>query len=180
MRTFTAEDIRRCFATSTDFNEIFDAFQSALAQNLRDLEAYRRLFWNHALSPDEVRLFGEKLATHAPDVAHDVYLWLARMFEATLSETDNYELAFLYYRKAARARPETEEPYLGAAACYEADLNIPPLGNLIEFLREGTGRVGDPRALYRRLAHLHELAGDPDEADTCRRLAERDPGAPSP
>ncbi len=62
MRTYSVEEIRRCFSNSSDFNEIFDAFQSALSQNLKDVEPYRLLFWNHSLSPDEVRLFGEKLA----------------------------------------------------------------------------------------------------------------------
>ena len=179
MRTFTVDEIRRCFSTSSDFNEIFDAFQSALSQNLRDVEPYRLLFWNHSLTPDEVRLFGEKLAAQFPDLAYDVYLWLASMFEVTLSASDNYEMALHYYQKAALSKPDEEEPYLDACDCYEPDLNIPPLNSLIEFVRHGVHRVRNPRGLYRRLAHLYELAGDLDRADSCRRKAEGEPDSPA-
>jgi hypothetical protein len=98
VRSYTIDEIRRCFSTSRDFNEIFDVFQSALSQKLKDVEPYRLLFWNHSLTPDEVRLFGEKLANEFPDLAYDVYLWLASIFEVTLSSVDNYELAVHYYQ----------------------------------------------------------------------------------
>lgn len=172
MRTFTVDEIRQAFSASSDFNEIFDAFQSALAQNLRDVEPYRLLFWNHSLTTDEVRLFGEKLAAQFPDLAYDVYLWLAGVFEVTISAYDNYELALEYYRKAALARPEEADPYLDACDCYEPDLNIPPIRSLIEFVGRGVHTVHDPRPVYRRLAHLYELAGEPDRADACRRKAD--------
>ncbi|MRR13221.1 hypothetical protein EG835_12365, partial [bacterium] len=104
MPTYTVDEIRRCFATSTDFNEIFDVFQAALAQRIQDLEPYRLLFWNHSLTPDEVRLFGEKLGAEFPAIAYDVYLWLASIFEVTSSASDNFALAIRYYRRAAAAR----------------------------------------------------------------------------
>jgi len=62
MPRFTLEEIRAKFSNSTDFNEIFDAFEDAIAQNIQDVELYRLLFWNNSLGPDELCLFGEKLA----------------------------------------------------------------------------------------------------------------------
>lgn len=174
MRTYTVEEIRRCFSTSSDFNEIFDAFQSALTQHIKDVEPYRLLFWNHSLTPDEVRLFGEKLATEFPDLAYDVYLWLASIFEVTYSSSDNYELALHYYKKAAFAKPDEPDPYLDACDCYEPDLNIPPLSSLIEFVKHGVVRVRNPRSLYKRLSHLYELAGDIEQSETYRRKSEDD------
>ena len=172
MRSYTQEEIRRCFSSSTDFNEIFDAFQSAIAQQIRDLEPYRLLFWNHSLTADEVRLFGEKLAQEFPELAYEVYLWLAGIFEVTYSSSDNFELALHYYQKAAAARPEEPDPYLDACDCYDPDLNIPPLTVLIDFLREGVRHVGSPATLYRRLAHLCELAGNTEQSDMYRRKAD--------
>ncbi len=186
MRPYSVDEIRRCFSTSTDFNEIFDAFQSAISQNLKDVEPYRLLFWNHSLTPDEVRLFGEKLAQEFPDLAYDVYLWLASVFEVTYSSSDNYELALHYYKKAALARPDEPDPYLDACDCYEPDLNIPPLSSLIEFVKHGANRVRNPRSLYKRLAHLYELAGDMDLSDHYRRKSDathspqNDPGKDAP
>jgi len=172
MRPYSLEEIRSCFSTSTDFNEIFDAFESALAQKVKDLEPYRLLFWNHSLTADEVRLFGEKLAAEFPDVAYDVYLWLASVFEVTHSSTDNYELAVHYYQKAASTRPEEPDPYLDACDCYDPDLNIPPLATLIEFLKRGADHVRTPAGLYKRLAYLYELAGDTAQSERYRRKAE--------
>jgi tetratricopeptide (TPR) repeat protein len=172
MPTYTVDEIRRCFATSTDFNEIFDVFQAALAQRIQDLEPYRLLFWNHSLTPDEVRLFGEKLGAEFPAIAYDVYLWLASIFEVTSSTSDNYDLAIRYYRRAAAARPDEVDPYLDACDCYDPDLNIPPLSTLIEFLKQGLDRVRNPFPVCRRLAHLYDLAGDSEQSEVYRRKAE--------
>ena len=173
MHTYTIEEIRRCFSTSQDFNEIFDAFEAAISQQIKDVEPYRLLFWNHSLTPDEVRLFGEKLATEFPDLAYDIFLWLASIFEATESSNDNYELAFHYFQKAAKARPAEPDPYLDACDCYEPDLNIPPLSALIEFVKQGVENVTRASLLYKRLARLYELSGDDDQAELCRQKAER-------
>jgi tetratricopeptide (TPR) repeat protein len=174
----TIHDIRRRFEVSTDFNEIFEAFEHALRQRLDDIELYRHLFWNHSLSPDELTLFGEKLAQEFGHLAYDVYMWLAGVFEATTAANDNYELAVEYYRKAARAQPAHVEPYLYAADCFEPDLNIPPVAVLINFLKEGTHNVAVPRLLYQRLAHLYETVGNDEMTAFCRRKAQEGSGPP--
>lgn len=173
MRTYTIEELRRCFSRSTDFNEIFDAFEAAIAQHVTDIEPYRLLFWNHSLSPDEVRLFGEKLARVFPELAYDVYCWLASIFEATESSSDNYELALHYFRRAAEVNPSEPDPYLDACDCYDPDLNIPPIDLLIDFVQQGIRHVMHPKLLYRRLAHLYELSGQLEKAESCRREADR-------
>ena len=178
MRIYSLEDIRLCFSTSTDFNEIFDVFQGAIAQGVTDLELYRLLFWNHSLTPDEIRLFGEKLAAEFPVLAYDVYLWLASIFEVTFSSSDNYELAIHYYQKAAHARPGEQDPYLDACDCYDPDLNIPPITVLIDFLKRGTEQVPNPANLYRRLAQLYQIAGDDAQSEYYRALAESPPPPP--
>jgi hypothetical protein len=172
MRSYSLEEIRNCFSRSADFNEIFDAFQSAISQKIKDLEQYRLLFWNHSLSTDEVRLFGEKLAEVFPDMAHEIYLWLASVFEVTSSSDDNYELAFHYYQKAAESEPKNPDAYLDACDCYDPDLNIPPVTNLIEFVKRGTNHVTDPVPLYKRLANLFQFLGDPGQSEEYRRKAD--------
>ncbi len=167
---YTIEQIRTIFSRSNDFNEIFDAFEVSLERKLQDVEPYRLLFWNHSLTTDEVRLFGEKLAAEFPALAYDAYLWLASIFEAT--QVDNYELAFHYFQKAAKARPAEPDPYLDACDCYEPDLNIPPITALIDFVREGIRHVTHPTRIYKRLARLYELAGEFSEAESCRRKAD--------
>ncbi len=179
MHTPSVEEIRRCFSSSTDFNEIFDVFQSALVLKLKDVELYRVLFWNPSLTPDEVRLFGEKLASEFPEMAYDVFLWLATIFEVTYSSSDNFELAVHYYRRAAQAKPDEADPYLDACDCYDPDLNIPPLAVLTEFLKGGLEKVRARAPLYRRLAYFAEISGNPETAEEYRRKADdATPGQP--
>jgi tetratricopeptide (TPR) repeat protein len=168
----TDEQIRRCFSRSEDFNEIFDAFESAVAKGIRDIELYKVLFSNNSLTADEVRLFGEKLAVDFPELAYDAFFWLARVFEATQASSDNYELAFRYFQKAANADPAKPNSYLEASACYEQDLNIPPLAHLIDFVKSGVSHVPNPTMLYKKLADLHDLAGEPAVAEFYRQQAE--------
>lgn len=177
MPNLSKEEIRRRFSTSTDFNEIFDAFEEALAQHIDDIEVYRLLFWNHSLSPDELCLFGEKLVQEAPAVAYDVYMWLANVFEVTYAMYDNYELAIEYYKKAASVRPQESDPYLDAADCYEPDLNIPPLDVLIDFLKEGLGNLSSGRSVCQRLSNFYQLGGDLEMSEYYRKKSE-EYGAP--
>ena len=172
MSDFSVHDIRKRFESSTDFNEIFEAFEHALRARIDDIELYRLLFWNHSLTTDELRLFGEKLSLEFSHIAYDVYMWLASVFEATTSMNDNYELALEYYRKAAHAKPAQPEPYLDAADCFEPDLNIPPVAVLINFLKEGAQKVVLPTMLYQRLEHLYEFVGNDEMSAYCRRKAQ--------
>jgi tetratricopeptide (TPR) repeat protein len=172
MPKFTIEDLRLRFSKSADFNEIFDAFEDALEQRLQDVELYRLLFWNHVLTPDELCLFGEKLAKEFPNIAYDVYMWLASVFEVTYSSYDNYDLCVEYYRKAAHVKPSEMDPYLDACDCYEPDLNIPPIDILIDFVKSGLDHVGNPKTLYSRLSRLYQLAGDNDLSEYYRQKAE--------
>ncbi len=169
MVKFSIEEIRRRFELSREFNEIFDAFQQALRQKVKDMELYRLLFWNSALTPDELCLFGSKLVEEFPDLSYDVYMWLASVFGVTYSMYDNYELAFEYYTKAADARPASPDPYLDASECYEPDLNIPPINSIIELLKKGAKHVKSPLPLYEKLAHFYDLAGN-DEMSKYYRL----------
>jgi tetratricopeptide (TPR) repeat protein len=172
MPKFTIEELRDKFSKSTDFNEVFDAFEDALEQRLEDVELYRLLFWNHALTPDELCLFGEKLAREFSSIAYDVYMWLASVFEVTYSSYDNYDLCIEYYRKAAYVKPTEPDPYLDACDCYEPDLNIPSIDVLIDFVKSGLEHVKNQKSLYSRLSHLYQLAGDSDLSEYYRQKAE--------
>ena len=178
MSRLPIEEIRRRFESAKEFNEIFDAFGQALEQQIDDIELYRLLFWNPTLTPDELCLFSEKLAREFPHVAYDAYMWLASVFAVTYSMFDNYELALAYYQKAAAARPSAPDPYLDAADCHEPDLNIPPLSQLISFLKAGIRHVPEPLALYVKLAHLYELDGN-DEMNKYFRMKANEGHQPS-
>ena len=179
MAKLTIEDIRKRFELSREFNEIFDAFEQAIQQEILDMELYRLLFWNNSLTPDELCMFGEKLAKEFPALAYDVYMWLANVFGVTYAMYDNYVLAFEYYTKASRARPSAPDPYLEASDCYEPDLNIPSLSSLIDFLKIGLQHVESPKPLYEKLAHFYDLSGNDEMSKYYRRRADEKSGESS-
>ncbi|MDD8017877.1 MAG: hypothetical protein PHP42_05860 [Bacteroidota bacterium] len=153
-------EIRYIFNSSKNFNELFDAFGSAIQQGIDDVELYRILFWNDSLGADELILFGEKLAREFRHVAYDVYMWLASIFEVLYGKNDNFELALTYYQKAAAIKPSEPDPYLDACDCYNPDLNIPPAQMLIEFLKIGFEFVPNKKFICLRLAVLYQAVGE--------------------
>jgi tetratricopeptide (TPR) repeat protein len=172
MPKLSSDEIRKIFETSEEFNVIFDAFEQALTQRFDDIELYRQLFWNKALSADELRMFCDKLSKEFPKIAYDAFIWLANIFVVTYAQSDNYELAFTYFKKAAGAKPNELDPYLEAADCYEPDLNIPPINTLIEFLKQGAAHVGDTKIIFERLAQLYELVDNDEMSHYYRRKAD--------
>ncbi len=178
MSKLTADEIRKRFESSKEFNEIFDAFEQALEQKLDNIELYKLLFWNNSLKAEELCLFGEKLAREFSHLSYDVYMWLASIFEVTHSVYDNYELALQYYKKAAAIKPDAIAPYLNVADCYEHDLKIPPINLLIDFLKQGSTVVTDPQILYRRLIYLYELIGNDEMSKFYKRKCEEKSAPP--
>ncbi len=174
------EEIHRRFASATNFNELFDAFESAINQKIDDIELYRILFWNDSLRIDEIVLFGEKLAREFPHNAYDIYMWMANVFEAVFASKDNFEHSLLYYQKAALIDPAQPGPYLDACDCYDPDLNIPPLELLIEFVKTGLEVVPNRKSLCSRLSYLYHLLGDEDLSEYYRVKAEEAGEPPTP
>ena len=169
MSNLSIEEIRKRFELSKEFNEIFDAFEEAMQKRIDDIEIYKLLFWNPTLTPDELCLFGEKLAKEFPPVAYDTYMWLADIFEVTYAMYDNHVRSLEYFQKAAAVRADEPTPYLAAAKCYEPDLNIPPVNVLLEFLKKGANSVNNPKILYEQLIELYEYAGNDEMIEYYRR-----------
>ena len=169
MSELSIEEIRKRFELSKEFNELFDAFEQSLHRRLEDIDLYKKLFWNPTLTPDELCLFGEKLAKEFPELAYDTYMWLADIFEVTYAMYDNHVRSLEYFQKAAVVSPHAPAPYLAAAKCYEPDLNIPPLGLLINFLKRGLSSTDSPRIFYEQLIELYEYAGNDEMIDYYHR-----------
>jgi len=107
-------------------------------------------------------------------------MWLANVFEVTYAMYDNYDLALEYYKKAAEHKPWEYTPYTSAASCYEPDINIPPLTHLIEFLKQGVGKVHEPKTLYERLVYFYDLSGNDEMSMYYRRKLDESQHPPEP
>ena len=97
MSNLSIEEIKKRFELSKEFNEIFDAFEDAITQRIEDMEVYKLLFWNPTLTPDELCLFGEKLAQDFPSLAYDTFMCFPR------NSTVEWTQSIVYVVAAARA-----------------------------------------------------------------------------
>jgi len=173
MSRYSEEQIRHLFSASASFNELTEALEEALAQNIGDLNFYMQLIHNHNLPPDERSLFGEKIAKERPEWRYDIFMALAKLFELTSYTSDNYERAMRYYRKAAGERPAETEPYMHAARCYNPIVTIPPFEELVRFVKEGVIHAHGKKELLYEIASLYEARGDQAQAHFYRDLADR-------
>lgn len=171
MGPLSRDDIRRIFTSAEGFNELFDALEEAIRCRIDDVELYRLLFWNKSLRQDELVFFGERVAGEFPNLAYDIYMWLAKVLQTAFSQSDHYETAIVYFQKAAMINPNSPDPYLNACDCYEPDLNIPPVETLIELVKKGLEKAENQKSLYARLAYLYHIAGDEEQSDYYRRQA---------
>ncbi len=171
MQEFPTDDIRRLFRDGRDFNELFEAFRKALENNICEVDAYRELFWNSSLEPDELLFFAKKLESAFPNLAYDVYMWLSKVMEARVPNADSIELSFLCLKKACEFNTKSLEPYLSACKLYDHDLKTPDIQGIISFLKEGSSTVNDSQPLFEQLSILYSIAGNDEMAAYYERKA---------
>ena len=64
--------LENIFLTSTSSEELFDAFDTALKGNIGDLEIYKILLANPALSIDEIEMYVKILSEKFPSMKYDL------------------------------------------------------------------------------------------------------------
>jgi len=148
------------FKNSRNSDELFDAFDNALKDGIDDIELYKILFWNPALSLDELSMFIKKLGSTFPHIAYDVYMWGAKVIELSFDNVENFETILNFYKKASEIKPLENEPYIKAADAYNFDLKIHPPASVINFLKKGTTKVKDPSTLYFKLSEFFGKLGN--------------------
>ncbi|MGE5439432.1 MAG: hypothetical protein ACM3UR_06200, partial [Bacteroidota bacterium] len=92
-------DLEKIFREATSSGELFDSFQKAIKHKLKDAELYKILLSNISLSPDEIKMYTEKLCREYGDIRYDIYMWAANILES-MHAGEHLETAFEYYRKA--------------------------------------------------------------------------------
>lgn len=148
------------FKNSKNSDELFDAFDNALKENIDDIETYKLLFWNPALDINMLSMFVKKLANTFPNIAYDVYMWGAKVIELSFDNVENYETILNFYKKAADLKPLENEPYIKAIDAYNFELKIHPPAAVINFLKKGITKVKDPSTLYFKLSEFFGKLGN--------------------
>jgi hypothetical protein len=93
-------EIEKIFQNSACRNELFDAFGDALKSGIRNIELYKILLANPALSSDELEMYSEELVKKLNGNEYDFYIWTGQIFEMGRFKDNTQEKAFHYYVKA--------------------------------------------------------------------------------
>jgi hypothetical protein len=165
------KDIEKIFRESTSSNELFDAFGKSLQLKMRDLQLYKILLGNIALTSDEIKLFTEKLCAEFPELASELYTWTGSILESDPT-TDNLDSAFDYYKKAISANAFESQPYLSLIKMYNYDLDFPPRKQLEEIFEKGLLEVKSRSKLCLAIADFYDILDEPALRKKYQALAE--------
>lgn len=151
--------IEKIFRESTSPDELFDYFQQALKNKLKDADLYKILLGNMVLSPDEIKMFTEKLCGEFKDLCFDLYMWAANILEAAHT-SDCSEAAYDYYMKAIETNKTDHRPYISLINMYNSELDIPPKDSLSELFSNGLKTVAAKSDLCKGIASFYEKLDD--------------------
>ena len=152
--------IENTFRQSDSQDNLFDAFQSAIENNLEDPEIYKVLLANPALSPDEIMMFTEKLCREFPEQKFGYYIWTAQVFENKSQSQENRLRAMDHYIRAAETEPTNFSPYISLLNLYNIEMDLPSNKKILNYVEEGVRKVHKKSKLYYALANLYKKLGD--------------------
>lgn len=161
------------FRNSNDNDDLFDVFELVLSEKIKDVDLYKILLGNPALSQDEVIMYTEKLCKEISDSVYDLCMWTANIFGNKLTEYNCIETSISYLKKASLADPQNCAPYLTAINLFDLELNLPVNNKIIKMVEEGVSAVAKKSKVYYSLADLYKKNGNQKLAIKYSRLAEK-------
>ena len=168
------ERIENIFRYSSSSEELFDTFKESLKYRIKSLESYKVLLANPFLTPDEIKMFTEKIITELPNKAYDINLWTANIFESISAEYERLEDALNYYERAYFHLPIAHEPLLKILNLYNYELDYPSNKKIISFIEQGIESVKLKSKIYYALANHYRQIGNSRMEVVCLSLAEKE------
>jgi len=173
MNSEEVRKIEEMFRSSESHDELFDAFQGAMRIKLTDLESYKILLANPVLSPDEIKMFAEKLLKEMPEDSFSLLMWTGKIFESHPDIYNRMEDAFNYYSRAALHQPDLSAPLLRLLNLYNYDIEFPLNGKIIDVIEKSIEAVERKSDLYYSLSSHYKKCGDKRREVAYLGLAEK-------
>lgn len=164
------EDI---FRNSKSSDELFDAFREAIDVKVKDIELYKILLGNPALSSEEIKMFSEKLAKEIPEQRLNTFLWTANVFEYYKDDYDKLQDAVSYYQRAFQQEPTNAAPLVRLLNLYSFDLETPINKMIVDYVEQNVKSVNRKSGTYFSLADLYKRKGDYATASKYLALGEK-------
>ena len=164
------KNLEKIFIESNSTDQIFDAFQLLLFNNLEDMDLIRVFLANPTLSVDEIIMYSEKLASTFTELAYEIFIWTGYVFE---SKFGCAEYSLSYYKKAADTSPSEFAPYIFAINLYNFEFALPTNNNIIKMVEDGAPSVKKRSKVFYEFAKLYKKLGNKELNMKYTELAER-------
>ena len=165
--------VEEIFRNSKSSDELFDTFREAIDGNVKDIELYKILLGNPALSSEEIKMFSEKLAKEIPERQLDTFLWTANVFENYKEDYYKLQDAVSYYQRAFQQEPTSAAPLIRLLNLYNFDLQTPINKMIVDYVEENVKSVNRKSDTFFALAELYKRKGDYTTASKCLALGEK-------
>ncbi len=164
--------IEDTFRNSASSDELFDAFQNAIKMKLRDIGTFKILIANPTLTPNEIKMFTEKLLNEIPSNSFDLLLWTGKVFENHPHNYRHLEDTISIYQRAIAHKPSSHEPLLKLLNLYNHELDLPTNRKILSLINESIDFVNRKSKVYYALANHYKKCSDPNLEKNYLRLAE--------
>ena len=163
-------NLEKVFRDSNSIDSLFDGFQLLIYKKIDDISLFKTLLANPALSPDELKLFTNKIAQEFKHCSYEIFNWTATIFETKYGCVD---YAFNYYVKAINVKPFLYEPFLSLLRLYDYDLDTFTNRSIVEFIENAVEFVDCRSKVYSVMAIHYLKIGDSDTSVKYEALAEK-------
>lgn len=173
MKEELTKKIESIFRNSTSQDELFDAFDEAVKNNIRDFDLYKILLANPFLSSDEIKMYTEKILKDSPFNSYSILMWTAKIFENRDRGVWCAEDSFNYYLRAFNFNSSEAEPLIGMLNLYNIEINSGLNKNILSSVVELVHAVKFKSVVYSAMAALFKKKGDLYTASKYLALAEK-------
>lgn len=173
MNDYTSKYVEAVFRNSNDSGDLFDAFQTALADGIKDFEIYKILLGNPVLTKDEVLMYSDKLCKELKNDEYEICMWTANVLGTRILEYGCRESSIAYFERAFYNNPENCEPLLKALSLYDTEMKIPANNKILNIIDLGLLSVKQKSKVYYSLSHLYKKMGQQELSNKYFELAEK-------
>ncbi|MBN1301915.1 MAG: hypothetical protein JW995_11930 [Melioribacteraceae bacterium] len=163
--------IENVFRNSSSSDELFDTLNFALEKQINNIDLYKILLANTALTSDEITLYVGKLTHEFPGNRYELYNWVGNLFQIQDFDSSKIDISFNYYQKAFFEKPSEYQPLLSALKLYNYDYDIPANKFILQLVNNGVESVDKKSAVYSELSRHFEKLGKTDISKKYQLLA---------
>lgn len=167
------EEIERIFRNSNSGNELFDAFQYSVKNQIGGIELYKILLANPTLTTDEIKMYAETLSKIFKQNACEIYSWTAKILDSYASSPCETEESINYLIKSWKSDQTKHEPLTSLIKMFNYDYDVSYNSLILNIVKEGVSNVKIKSEVYYALAELYERTGNIEQKRKYMQLAEK-------